>query len=50
VAMPSEGQDGDGVGALLLADGGHTGESIPQGLKPFSFGWLERPSLKAWLT
>jgi hypothetical protein len=37
VAMSLEGQDGDGVGALLLTDGGHSEESIPQGLKPLSF-------------
>ena len=34
VAVSLEGQDRDRVGALLLADCGHTGGSIPQGLKP----------------
>jgi hypothetical protein len=34
VAMSLEGQDSEGVGALLLTDGGHAEESIPQGLKP----------------
>jgi hypothetical protein len=37
VAVSPEGQDGDGVGALLLTDGGHMEESIPQGLKPLFF-------------
>jgi hypothetical protein len=50
VPVALEGQDGDGVGALLLSDGGHAEESILQGLKPFSFGPLRGPSLKAWLT
>jgi hypothetical protein len=37
VPVALEGQCGDGVGALLLSDGGHVEESIPQGdprLKP----------------
>jgi hypothetical protein len=38
VPVSLEGQDGDGVGALLLTDGGHAEESIPQGLKPL-FSW-----------
>jgi hypothetical protein len=31
VAMSLEGQYGDGIGALLLADCGHAEESIPRG-------------------
>jgi hypothetical protein len=36
VAMSLKGQDRDWVGALLLADGSHGRERIPQGLKPLS--------------
>lgn len=42
VTMLLEGRDGDGVGALLLADCGHIRESIPQGLKPYFLAGLKR--------
>ena len=44
------GEDGDRVGAELLADRSHGKKSIPQGLKPRGVVRHERPSLKAWLT
>jgi hypothetical protein len=34
VAAALVGEDGEGVGAQLLSDGGHVEESIPQWLKP----------------
>ena len=42
---------GDGVGALLLSDGGHAYESIPQGLKPLPLGagWRAKPEGLAYL-
>jgi len=35
VAMSLEGQDRDGVGALLLADGGHARRAYPRAKAPF---------------
>jgi hypothetical protein len=34
VSVPLVGENGDRVGALLVTNGGHPLESIPQGLKP----------------
>jgi hypothetical protein len=42
VTMLLEGRDGQGVGVRFLAAGGHTEESIPQGLKPRFMAGSER--------
>jgi hypothetical protein len=51
MAVSLEGQYGDGVGALLLTDGGHAEESIPQGLKPLFIRawWRAKPEGLAYL-
>jgi hypothetical protein len=50
VAMSLEGQYGDGVGALLLTDGGHGLREHTPGAKAPRFLAGGGPSLKAWLT
>ena len=49
-ALTLMGEDSDGVGLRLLADRGHSEESIPQGLKPRSIGGPGGPRLKPWVT
>jgi hypothetical protein len=44
VSVPLVGENGDRVGALLVTNGGHPLESIPQGLKPF---WCDEREAKA---